>query len=130
MLIPVHIADDVIEQIEDMYDQITKRAYAIFLQRGGIGNLDLEDWLIAEEQLVLKPEVHVAQTDGQMTVTIRIGQACPPDVQVVVTPDAMLIQAESSLPTKKIFRTVEFPRRIDVRKAEARFLNGCLVLTA
>src|SRR5262245_57006095 len=130
MLIPVHIADDVIEQIEDMYDRITERAYAIFLRRGGIGNLDLEDWLTAEQELLLKPDVRIEQTDGQMTITICIGEACPIDVQVVVTPDAMLIQGESSLATKKIFRTVEFPRRIDVKKAEARFVNGCLVLTA
>jgi len=130
MLVPIRIADDVVDEIEDMYDQITRRAYEIFLDRGGIGTLDLEDWLMAEQQRLFKPAVHVEETACLITVTVRIGDVCPQDVQVVVTPDAMLIQADSSIAAKKIFRTVEFPRRIDVTKAEARLADGCLVLTA
>ena len=44
-------------------------------------------------------------------------RSSPLDVQVVVIPDAMLIQAKGSLRAKTIFRTVEFPRRIVVTKA-------------
>jgi HSP20 family molecular chaperone IbpA len=130
MLIQVRIADDLEEEIEGMYDQITERAYKIFMRNGGIGALDLEDWLGAQRQLLIKPTVRVEEIGSRMTVTICLGEECPLDVQVVVTPDAMLIQAESSLTAKKIFRTVEFPRRIEANKAEARFVNGCLVLTA
>jgi len=130
MLVPIRIAEDVVDEIQDMYDQITRRAYEIFLDRGGIGTLDLEDWLTAEQQRLFKPEVHLEENGGLITVTICIGEAWPMDVEVIVTPGAMLIQAESRIAAKKIFRTVEFPRRIDVTKAEARFTNGCLVLTA
>jgi len=130
MLIRICTADDLVEAIENMYDQVTQRAYEIFRERGAIGTLDLEDWLTAEQELLVKPQVRVEETDLQVTVTIRVGEACPLNIQVIVTPDAMLIQAESSLNAKKIFRTVEFPRRIMVNKAEARFVNGCLVLTA
>jgi HSP20 family molecular chaperone IbpA len=130
MLIHVRIADDIAEEIEAMYDQIKERAHEIFRRNGGIGTLDLEDWLSAEQQLLHKPSVRVEEIGSQVTVTICVGEECPLDLQVVVTPDAMLIQAESSLTAKKIFRTVEFPRRIEANKAEARFVNGCLVLTA
>jgi HSP20 family molecular chaperone IbpA len=79
----------------------------------------------------LKPEVHVKETDCRISVTVCIGEASPLDMQVVVTPDAMVIQSDASAKAaKKIFRTVEFPRRIDVSKVEARYANGCLVLTA
>jgi HSP20 family molecular chaperone IbpA len=130
MLIQVRIADDLVEAIEDMYDQVTERAYEIFRERGAIGTIDLEDWLTAEQQLLIKPGVRIEETDSQVTVRIWVGEVCPVDLEVVVTPDAMLLQAENSLNGKKIFRAVEFPRRIMVNKAEARFLNGCLVLTA
>jgi len=130
MMIPIRIAENIVDEIEDMYDQITRRAYEIFLDRGGIGTLDLEDWLMAEQQWLFKPDVHLEETARLITVTICLGETGPLDVQVVVTPDAMLIQAVSRIATKKIFRTVEFPRRIDVTKAEARFANGWLVLTA
>jgi len=33
-------------------EQIEKRAYEIYLQRGGMDGTDMEDWLIAEQELV------------------------------------------------------------------------------
>jgi len=130
MLIQVRIADDLVEDIENMYDQITQHAYEIFIRRGGIGTLDLEDWLTAEQQLLHKPSVRVEQTESQVTIIIGLGEDCPLGVQVVVTPDAMVIHAKSSLTAKTIFRTVEFPRRITPTRAEARVVNGSLVVTA
>ena len=130
MPVPVRVAETILDEIEEMYDQITRRAYEIFLERGGICTVDLEDWLKAEQELLFKPEVHVDETDCRITVTICIGNVRPLDVQLLVTPDAMVIQAEDPAGFKKVFRTVEFPRRIDVSKASARYSNGCLVLTA
>jgi hypothetical protein len=41
------------EEIEEQltHEQIEKRAYEIYLQRGGEEGHALEDWLIAEEEL-------------------------------------------------------------------------------
>jgi Protein of unknown function (DUF2934) len=32
-------------------EQIEKRAYEIYLQRGGMDGMDTEDWLVAEQEL-------------------------------------------------------------------------------
>jgi HSP20 family molecular chaperone IbpA len=130
ILVPLCIADTTVDAINDMYDQITQRAYEIFLARGGVGTLDIEDWLRAEQELLFKPETRVEQTDHGITVTIRIGQAIPTDLQVLITSDAMIIQAEDASTNKTVFRSVEFPRRIDTNKAAAVYRNGCLILTA
>src|SRR5262245_32729271 len=130
MPVPMRIAETIINEIEEMYDQITKRAYEIFRERGGNGTLDLEDWLTAERELLYKPEVHVEEVDRRIVVTVRIGKVRPLDVQLLVTPDAMVIQAQPDAMARKVFRTVQFPRRIDVNKAEATYADGYLVLTA
>ena len=130
MPVPVRIAESIVEEIEKMYDHITKRAYEIFRERNGFATLDLEDWLTAERELVFKPDVSIEDTDCRITVTVCVGNVRPRDVQLLVTPDAMVIRAEGSMAAKKIFRTVQFPRRIDVSRAEASYANGCLVLTA
>ena len=130
MPVPVRIAESIVEEIEEMYDHITKRAYEIFRERSGFSTLDLEDWLAAERELLFKPDVFIQETNCRITVTVCIGNVRPMDVQLLVTPDAMVIQAEGGMAAKKIFRTVQFPRRIDVSKAEASYANGCLVLTA
>jgi HSP20 family molecular chaperone IbpA len=129
-IVPVRTAETIIDEIEDMYDRITKRAYEIFLERGGTCTLDLDDWLTAERELLWKPDVHVEDTNQHIVVTIRLGAICPPDVRLTVSPLAMLVQADASATTKKVFRTVEFPRRIDVHKAEARYADGYVTLTA
>ncbi len=130
MPVPMRIGETIIDEIEEMYDHITKRAYEIFRERGGNSTLDIEDWLTAERELLYKPEVHVEEVDRRIVVTVRIGKVRPLDVQLLVTPDAMVIQAQPVSIAKKVFRTVQFPRRIDVNKAEATYADCCLVLTA
>lgn len=130
VLVPLCIADTIVDQINEMYDQITQRAYEIFLSRGGVGTLDIEDWLKAEQQLLFKPDARVEQTDQKITVTIRIGNVSLMDLQVLITSDAMVVHAEDAASDKTVFRTVEFPRRIDVNKAGALYKNGSLILTA
>jgi HSP20 family molecular chaperone IbpA len=127
--VPMRTAETIVEEIENMYDEITRRAYEIFQKRAGTHSLDLEDWLAAEKQLLFKPEVQVEDTTRQITVTIGLGKIRPLDVQLVVSPDAMVIQATDPTTGKKVFRTIEFPRRIDVRKAEARYSSGYLLVT-
>ena len=130
MPVPMRIGETIIDEIEEMYDHITKRAYEIFRERGGNSTLDIEVWLTAERELLYKPEVHVEEVDRRIVVTVRIGKVRPLDVQLLVTPDAMVIQAQPVSIAKKVFRTVQFPQRIDVNKAEATYADGCLVLTA
>jgi HSP20 family molecular chaperone IbpA len=123
-------ADSILDEVEEMYDQITRRAYEIFQERGGICTLDLEDWFAAERELLFKPGVHIEENGKEVIVTVRLGKVNLMGVQLLVTPLAMLIQAECGDMAKKVFRTIEFPRRIDVNKAEAKYEDGYLVLTA
>ncbi len=126
----VRVAETIVDEIDDMYDLITERAYEIFRQRGGTATLDLEDWLTAERELLFKPEVVVEENDRRITVRVHLGKIRPMDIQLLLTPDAMVIQGEHRPASKKVFRTVQFPRRIDVGKADVKCENGCLVLTA
>ena len=130
MAVCVCLAETIADEINDMYDQITRRAYEIFRQRGGTASLDLEDWLAAERELVFKPEVDVEANDLTITVRVRIGKVRPLDIQLLLSADAMVIRAEQSATAKTMFRTVQFPRRIDVKKAEVRYEDGYLILTA
>jgi HSP20 family molecular chaperone IbpA len=128
--VPLRTAETILDEVEAMYDQITRRAYEIFLERGGLCTLDLEDWLTAEKELLWKPDVHIVEMDQRVVVMICIGPVRPIDLQIVVTPEAMTVQTERTPQAQKIFRTLHFPRRIDVTKAEASYADGYLVLTA
>src|SRR5258706_15188235 len=118
------------DKIKKMYEKITRRAYQIFQQRGGSCTLDLEDWLTAEREVLDKPHVRIEERSCRIIVTVYVGILSAMLVQLLVTPDAMLVYGPSSTRRKKVFRVVQFPRRIDVTKAEAQYGDGCLVLTA
>ena len=126
--IPVCIVETIADEIQEMYDEINRRAYEIFLQRGGNSTLDLEDWLTAERELVHKPTVRVEGASSRIIVTVDLGEIGPLKVKLLVTPDAMLVHGPTGTGPKKVFRAVQFPRRIDVGKAEALYGDGCLFL--
>jgi len=128
--VSVRLAETIADEINDMYDQITKRAYEILRQRGGTASLNLEDRLAAERELIFKPEVYVEENDLTITVRVRIGKVRPLDIQLLLSAEAMVIRAEQSATAKRMFRTIQFPRRIDVKKAEVRYEDGYLILTA
>ena len=44
------------EQLQDMTDQIRTRAHELYELRGREDGHDLEDWLLAESQLIQKPQ--------------------------------------------------------------------------
>ena len=44
------------EQPKDTADQIRARAYELYELRGRVDGHELDDWLLAESQLIQKPE--------------------------------------------------------------------------
>ena len=130
--IPVRlrVAEAITDEIQEMFDEITRRAYEIFQRRGGNSTLDLEDWLTAERQVVDKPSFRIDETSNRIIVTVYISNLNVAELQILVTPDAMLIHGQRGNGSKELFRVVQFPRRIDATKAEAQYGDGCLVLTA
>jgi HSP20 family molecular chaperone IbpA len=127
---PLRVGETMTDEIQEMYDEITRRAYELFQERGGNCTLDIEDWLTAERDVLDKPRVSIEETNCRIIVTIYVGNPRAMQVQLLVTPNAVLVHGSSSRGPKKVFRVVQFPRRIDVTKAEAQYGDGCLVLTA
>jgi HSP20 family molecular chaperone IbpA len=126
----VRFAETLTEEVEQMYEEITRRACEIFQQGGLDRALDLEDWLTAEREVLEKPHVRIDEMSSRIVVRVYIAGLNALDIQVLVTPDAMLLRGRGSNGSKKLFRVVQFPRRIDAAKAEAHYSDGCLVLTA
>ena len=128
--VPLRLVETITDEIQEMFDEITRRAYELFQERGGNATLDQEDWLTAEREVVEKPRFRVDETANRIIVTVYISDLNALELQILVSPDAMLIHGGGANRSKKLFRVVQFPRRIDATKAEAHYGDGCLVLTA
>jgi HSP20 family protein len=136
--------DTILEELNRLQRQISDRAYELFRHRDGQWGDALSDWLNAEHELVWKPAVELRQKDGQFEVLAALPGISAKDVDVQVTPDAVLIQAEThhehaagdgtvhtcELKAGKAFRSVRFPAPIDPNSVKASYHDGLLELKA
>jgi len=125
--VTVRRAQSVREEIEGMYDQITKRAYEIFIERGGDCALHIDDWPAAEQELLIKLRVELDVEPKQFDVEIDVHDLDLKEGEVLITPADLLFRA-STTTNKSVFRTVHFSQTIDVDSVKATYFMGKICL--
>ncbi len=143
--IEVRKADSIFNELDRLHQAIRQRAYDLFSRNGGtLGGGALTDWLSAERDLVSKPAVEVRQKDGQFEVIAALPGLEAKDLDVQITPQDLLIKAETmhehtsntgtvhrcEFDRGKIFRSIHFPEKVDPNSVRADYRNGMLHLTA
>jgi HSP20 family molecular chaperone IbpA len=142
--LPVHKKDSIFDEVEQMQRRIEKRAYEIFEGRGRELGHEIDDWLAAERELVWSPPISIEEGDGEIKVQLSAAGFAPENIDVELTPQDLLVEAEAheqrekkrgrvrreEMHSAKMFRSVHLPRPIDPDSAEAELKNGVLTFTA
>jgi HSP20 family molecular chaperone IbpA len=128
--VPIRIGTTILDDIEKAYDDITKRAYEIFLERRGAYTLDFEDWLTAENQLLWKPDFRVVEKRGLFVVRVDLKVVDPATVDILVTTEDVLVQSGENPHHPRVFRAVHFPAPINPFQLHATYVKGTLILIA
>ncbi len=134
----------VLEQLRALTDRIRQRAYEIFQGRAGTEGSDLDDWLNAENDLLIIPGSDLIETDGRYELEIALPGFDAKDVEITAFPDALIVRAKniqeqqqtegnvqlSGFAEKRLFRRFELATPIDVDNVSANLDRGLLRLTA
>ena len=142
--IEVKRGDTIFNELDRLHQAISRRAYDLFRSGGTLWGGAFGDWLTAEHELISKPAVELRQKDGQFEVLAALPGVEAKDLDVQITPEHLLIKAETShehaaetgtvhvceFDAGKIFRSIRFPEKIDPDSAKAEYRNGMLRLTA
>src|SRR5581483_5310339 len=142
--VPVKKSESLFDELKDMQDRIMKRAFEIFDRNGHVLGKELDDWLQAESELVWKPAIELEEKDKQIRLQIATPGVDPKDIDIEVSPNYVLVKAESQHEHKEdkgqvhvceftsgnMFRSIHLPKKIDPDKVKAEFKNGMLSLTA
>ena len=142
--LPIKKTESIFDEINKLHDRIMKRAYELFDGNGHAFGKDVDDWLQAERELVWKPAIELEEKDNQIRLQIATPGIDPKDLDIEVTPEDILVKAETRHEHKEekgqvhvceftsgsLFRSVQLPKKIDPEKVKAEFKNGMLVLTA
>jgi len=142
--LPIKKTESIFDELNKMHDRIMKRAFEIFDGNGHAFGKDIDDWLQAERELVWKPAIELQEKDNEIRLQIATPGVDPKDIDIEVTPEDILVKAETrhenkedkgevhvcELTSGNMFRSVHLPKKIDPDKVKAEFKNGMLSLTA
>jgi HSP20 family protein len=134
----------VFTEIANRMEEVRKRAFELFEQRGREFGHDLDDWLAAEREVLGWPAAELKEKDSAYEMEVTLPGFTPKDVEVTATPNEVIVHAcaeerksgqnESVVWTEfganDVYRRFAFPEGISADKITADFDNGLLRVMA
>jgi len=131
----------IIEELNALTERVRQRAYELFESRGCTEGSALNDWLTADNDLLIVPESDLIDTDSRFELQIAMPGFDANDIEVNALPDALIVRANKheqvegdarfcDIVEKRLFRKFELPAPIDVDNVTANLDKGVLNLTA
>lgn len=141
--VPMTQKDSIVDQLEQLHQRVARRAYDLFLGRGGWGDA-FGDWFHAEQELVSKPAVELREQNGAFTIEAALPGVDAKNITVDITPQDVVIKASTvhkhtedrgqvhlcDFTAGEFFRSLSFPKAVDTTKTKADYQNGMLKITA
>lgn len=142
-LVVLENGDPISAATEEIQNRIRERAYEISQMRGHAGR-EMDDWLSAESDVIATPPMDLVEKDGTFQVRIAAPGIDPAEVNVMATPEQMLVKCElrhshsddsailhlCDFKSATLFRSFRFPQAIDVQSLKIEFEDGMLRITA
>jgi len=131
------------QSLKEIYDDISRRAYELFVQRRYQDGHDLEDWIRAESEALEPVPVEILDNNETFTVNAEVPGFAPKDLEVKVEPSRVLIRgrAEASMQRSagktiytecqknQVFRVVDLPSAVNPDRVTANLHDGILQIT-
>jgi len=132
-----------IDRVNQIYETISRRAFGLFQDEGGVPGRDVDHWLRAEAELLQPVCVNVTESDDALAVQAEVPGFSAGDLEVSIESGRLTISGkkESKEEQKKgkaiyrerrsneILRVITLPAAVDVSKATATLTNGVLELS-
>ena len=131
---------DVLDQIQQTYDLIARRAFEIFNENGRWLGHELDDWFRAESELLHPVHLEIAESDDNLTVRAEVPGFNTKELEINVEPRTLTIAGKheaqeeskkgktiySERCAKEILRVVDLPAEVDSSKVSAILKDGVL----
>ena len=137
-------SDSILDVVDEMQHRIAARAYDMFKSHGIAWGDAWEDWFAAEREVIRKPAVELSEEDGSYTVLASLAGVDPKRLHVSIAPQDLAITAEDAhthtakarqvhecdFRAGSVFRSIHFPRPVDLNRATAELHDGMLTVKA
>ena len=133
-------AENVSDRIQQVYDSIARRAFEIFDANGRWFGNELDDWLLAESEILHPVHLELAESDDSLTVRAEVPGFSTKEVEINVEPRRLTITGKheakeegkkgktiySERCAKEILRIIDLPAEVDSSKVTATLKDGIL----
>ena len=134
------VAENVSDRIQQVYDSIARRAFEIFDANGRWFGNELEDWVLAESEILHPVHLEMAESDDSLTVRAEVPGFSAKEIDINVEPRLLTIIGKheakeegkkgktiySERCAKEILRIVDLPVDVDSSKVTATLKDGIL----
>lgn len=132
------------EFMNTLQEEIRRRAYCLFLQKGCRQGHALEDWVEAEREVLCRPPSELSETNEEFRIRALVPGFCARALVVDVLPDSISIEGQvnytehaaeekihfSEFGEKQLLRHFQLPGRIDPEEVTATLEDGVLRIAA
>jgi HSP20 family protein len=129
-----------LERLNKQFDQISRRAYEIFKNRGKMFGHDLEDWFEAESEILPPFQLRIQETNDALAVEAETPEFSAKELEVSLEPWRLVISGKKEAKqeqrqgeaiyreqrTDELLRVIDLPTEIDSAKSTATLKNGLL----
>ncbi len=131
------------DQVQDTFNAISRRAYEIFEGNGRSFGRDLEDWFLAERELVHPVHVNIEEFDDFLAVSAEVPGFSEKELEINLEPRRLTITGKREAKKEEkvgktlyaekccdqILRIVDLPVDIETDRVNATLKNGVLEFT-
>jgi HSP20 family protein len=143
--IQLQSVDSITDEVLQLQNYIAKRAYEIFLSNSSsLIDHAVDDWLAAENELVCRPSLELREKHNAFDVRLALAGYEPKEIDVRVTPNQLLVSAETGhehkedagrvhtceFKARRLSRTIDFPKRVNPEAVRAEYRDGVLQIHA
>jgi len=132
------------QEMDKQFEEVRRRAFELFENRGREFGHALEDWLKAEHEVMGWPAAELSEGDSGYKIAMTLPGYEPKDVHVTATPSEIIVHANvetkkkgeeekcvwSEFQSNDVYRRFELPEAIDVDNTTASLDKGMLHITA
>lgn len=135
-------AETLFDKMAQVTEEITNRAFDMFRMRGGQWGSDLDDWFMAERELLRPVPVEIKEKDDEIIVTAAVPGFKPDEIEVSVKDNRLVLSGETKASEEKeeeniilqewksnrFLREFTLPSNVDTNNVHAELNDGMLEL--
>jgi HSP20 family protein len=135
---------DVFDRMQEIYDDIARRAFEIFETNGHVFGNDLENWLRAESEVLHPTKIELSDNGEVFKIQAEVPGFKPEELEISAEAESLTITGKhetkkeegksgervvySERSADRVLRVIELPESIVPEKVKATLKNGVLEL--